>query len=796
MKDGFYQKPERIAKKEEDVNDRWDFSYLYTERELMSWETKTCCDLRHAVTVIELSDISDTPEKNSACGRLDSLTVFFALRGSCETLRICAHSHMCTQCDAYHASLFKGLRKSELATELPRRIESMEKLGYFSSLYRKPTLRQAQNGRYYIEYRCPMLGYRELVFPIIVEGDVLGVLFIGQFRLKEKDAQDRAAHLADYESERDILRIRESFLEENPGIFEEYIKNTPGVHEKDIRRVLLADDRTPRRLFPKAFDERIGIINDEKQEGCTVAEYQALIQQACMELENLEHELTDSLNKRRRLYVREIMRDAERAFNDSFPALSDIKENQLEKTRRALGIFLSALLANFSFSAVTVLGGETMPGNKSKKLTVYARKEIPGHKPGSASDFDPGLLQGISRKPYTPLNSKKNPGLFQGFSPAPEDVSRQYLLVYPTWAVLFEADGLADPDKKALYKILMENIEPFLSNVLMAISTLHSAYLKEKFELTLHMYKHECTHIALDMAGRNKILRGVSVKGQNERKRRDATCEDLSADIFLINNIATIIGSVVGSLRKESAVFDREEISLFKSLLYKWDKAFGQRQREKNLSIFVPEVHTFDEDRPYSIYTSRQLLEIVLYNLLDNAVKYCHWGSNIYADFRRVFPDSAACALSIRDYGFGIEPGERPYTAYYRQDTTANQNKIQGDGLGLYAVKKICELLDMRVSHSCKKISEYNVPLMREYIERELRLYPKDAELVECLRDEERKLRDNGLWDIIINRRKTKSVSDIDLTERELTEDIREPTHEVCFTVEISLIPEKQNLSE
>lgn len=90
------------------------------------------------------------------------------------------------------------------------------------------------------------------------------------------------------------------------------------------------------------------------------------------------------------------------------------------------------------------------------------------------------------------------------------------------------------------------------------------------------------------------------------------------------------------------------------------------------------------------VTSDAQMLERVLRNLIDNAVKYTeHGGIRIDTEER-----GHAVRVTIRDTGIGIEPAnlERIFEEYYQVRNPA-RNRAQGIGLGLAIVKRMCDLL-------------------------------------------------------------------------------------------------------
>ena len=81
------------------------------------------------------------------------------------------------------------------------------------------------------------------------------------------------------------------------------------------------------------------------------------------------------------------------------------------------------------------------------------------------------------------------------------------------------------------------------------------------------------------------------------------------------------------------------------------------------------------------------LIDRVLQNLMDNAIKFCKEGDYINIDIRPDLPDKLK--ISIADSGEGIDHDKLPYIfeRYYKGEKYSDSS-----GLGLAIVKKIIDL--------------------------------------------------------------------------------------------------------
>ena len=99
-------------------------------------------------------------------------------------------------------------------------------------------------------------------------------------------------------------------------------------------------------------------------------------------------------------------------------------------------------------------------------------------------------------------------------------------------------------------------------------------------------------------------------------------------------------------------------------------------------------VHLQSKMQRGTVWADRQLLEMALFQLLDNAAKYGNPDSSITIDVQE---EQAETLISIRNEGSFIPPDEREkiFKRFYR--SPGSDRKASGTGIGLSVVKRITE---------------------------------------------------------------------------------------------------------
>jgi two-component system phosphate regulon sensor histidine kinase PhoR len=153
---------------------------------------------------------------------------------------------------------------------------------------------------------------------------------------------------------------------------------------------------------------------------------------------------------------------------------------------------------------------------------------------------------------------------------------------------------------------------------------------------------------------------------------------------LLVNDLLTL--AQLESRNANLQFSDVQLAELFERVIRDW----GKKLEDKQLKVIVdlsPGARTIRADETR--------LQEVLYNLLDNAVKYSHEHGEVLL---RAARHDSEMLLSVTDNGIGIGKDDLPriFERFYRADK-ARSRELGGTGLGLAIVKHIVQLHGGRV---------------------------------------------------------------------------------------------------
>lgn len=141
--------------------------------------------------------------------------------------------------------------------------------------------------------------------------------------------------------------------------------------------------------------------------------------------------------------------------------------------------------------------------------------------------------------------------------------------------------------------------------------------------------------------------------------------------------------------------------------------------QEQRISAKNIEVQGLDEANSLTVMTDNDLCYQVIYNLVDNAIKFTP--QNGYIKISLMETENGLGVFRVRNSGQGIAKEEMPkvFERFYKTDKSRSLNK-DSSGLGLYLVKSIIDLLGGKITvrSVLEEYAEFEVVLPTEIEER------------------------------------------------------------------------------
>lgn len=213
-----------------------------------------------------------------------------------------------------------------------------------------------------------------------------------------------------------------------------------------------------------------------------------------------------------------------------------------------------------------------------------------------------------------------------------------------------------------------------------------------------------------EVAGAVLIILDITERALGEHQRREFTANvshELKTPLTSISGYAELMKS--GMVKEEDIPAFSEKIYVESQKLIKLvedilklsrlDESFGSSSEETvdvkecidrvcdtlSFAAKTKGVAIHRNNAGLVLKADERVITDVIYNLVDNAIKYNHEGGNVWIT---VFDNDSKKGVMVKDDGVGIEASEqdRVFERFYREDK-GRTNNIEGTGLGLAIVK-------------------------------------------------------------------------------------------------------------
>jgi hypothetical protein len=628
--------------------------------------------------------------------RTDSPFLQRTMNSACLTFR--AGCDCCEPTDIAHARLFhhrdayKSLNQLTANAEEVREREHLQGLPYGTDL----TAHQHEpSGRVYLTYDCPNVGYRECVFPIVFDGRLLGVFFAGQIIL-----ESRLTEIADQ------------------------IQDLPN----RIPSNLLCSNVTASALASEVKQKHVDWASSPDHVFSS-DQFDALITNVCDQLSRLEKQLGENLDRQKKIYVTAHIREIMGTFRTGLPHdIVDSRETLDKLWTCAQTAFLSIAEA-FSLRYIVLFGVKQVAVTRVQTLHVVA----------SAGDSPPEFT---TEEPKPTLNLKivedivtaRSGDMENGFIYASNNENSEFLTAlescYRQQCGNFElvllpvplhpqsSIGLllgypknyprAAPDNRHTDD-LINALETFGSLLASSVSAALGGIAQKITYDQLKILGHESSQLitGIDLMRDTYLQDYNTIRALSQEKAEDI-CRDFTA---FTQNLDYLFISVK-SLLFETLPYEPEEFFVGRDILFKWKEFNRLETRRKDIQIQIPGISKYPTAANTPVWGDKILFEQLLYNLLNNAVKYAHRGTTIHLDYGLASGAwNAPHRLVVTDYGIEMRNDPHVYELYHRMN-----DKTEGLGVGLFLCKRIADVHGGKIEHNCDLISCFNVPLVTPFL--------------------------------------------------------------------------------
>lgn len=197
---------------------------------------------------------------------------------------------------------------------------------------------------------------------------------------------------------------------------------------------------------------------------------------------------------------------------------------------------------------------------------------------------------------------------------------------------------------------------------------------------------HELKTPLQTISGYAELLKNGLVKDEDRSNFIDRIFFESQRMMQLVEDVIKL-----SHLDDESAVINRERLDLYQLCAEAVDTL--RKQLTNGITINL-------SGQKSEVYGNRELLDSIIYNLCENAIKYNRENGSVSVS---VTNNEKTVTLQVADTGIGIaeEDQESVFERFYRVDKSRSQS-VGGTGLGLSIVKHACILNNGKITLQSK----------------------------------------------------------------------------------------------
>jgi signal transduction histidine kinase/lipopolysaccharide biosynthesis regulator YciM len=229
---------------------------------------------------------------------------------------------------------------------------------------------------------------------------------------------------------------------------------------------------------------------------------------------------------------------------------------------------------------------------------------------------------------------------------------------------------------KYMQELEEKNVKIELQNKAFQEQTAHLENVNNVKDKLFSIISHDLKDSLSSINGFIELLRDGSLSREEFDNLVPELSENANNASLLLFNLLNWSKSQMHSLEPKPTLFDVQEI--FEDKI----KLIEKRLDNKGIDLIDHSLRDF-------IYADRSMFEIVIQNLLANAVKFCKEGDSITISNHI---SNGSCIISIADTGIGISKENIDKLFKNNSFTTAGTNNEKGTGLGLSICKELVEL--------------------------------------------------------------------------------------------------------
>lgn len=556
-------------------------------------------------------------------------------------------------------------------------LEHMDGYGAGQFSFQKIPYQPETPQEYYIRYMCPFhTQFIKFAFPVYVNGMAVAVLFTGQFHISQGNPTS--------------VRPKWSHVFSNEQEMEQFLKN----------KLLPVIRNFSQRAQENFYKKQNALFNDMMSECIanmerSMTKFLGSLSESLISAENTEEMRTKFWN---------IIRDNLRKYLEKI-GVEELLLFISEDTRHM--IFSEENMTKEipqEISAISIYPRvERVESMCDFKTLIFIRKE-------NGNFLNDSVLYDTS----FPDETFPEIGILQlhVFSFEHDSSKRRDVLVHLeemkpfALSVCYTPDSIVGKCAFRFRKPVLEQLRAFFEKAGQELAYFSIPISELAMKTVLRIYRHELAHQVSILERNNWFLDPERLRKTDDAKLK-LVAEDQRQCLYELDFMTQNINVLTGKMSSYGVTLGKRSINIPSELFNKIKSLYSRKMKDKQLWI-----ETGYHGKLMTLTSNLELLDIIFFNLMSNAIKYCYPGTQILIDCR---DDNNYWwwkhCISFTDFGtpVGKVHQDQIFQLYFRG---IGNEGMEGSGVGLYVAKIVADFLDSELSWTQRKISDYNVPIL------------------------------------------------------------------------------------
>lgn len=276
------------------------------------------------------------------------------------------------------------------------------------------------------------------------------------------------------------------------------------------------------------------------------------------------------------------------------------------------------------------------------------------------------------------------------------------------------------------FKLYGESLCSMYHMFLEPYHVLKSIEMQERLEVSMRVSVHEAANIIPTI--HTTLSKEYSINNSTyNRIKEGATVSDIrSRERILYDSIQRLL--LLDSLYRKSTLIFKNSLPVYSwtdlhRAVYSIETLFSESALKNKRQRIIVDINSYLSKCDF--WTDLSAFNHILFNLVDNAVKYSLRGSKIYVTvdipqdqvrYLASSPDKIdTLIISVINYGFNIPSSDRNkmFNLYYRSEQSKSE---EGRGIGLFLVDKLCSALSYTIENANSVlVSKIHLPAKHYY---------------------------------------------------------------------------------